>query len=335
MTATAKKALTRSVKGLLALTVVWFVVAAVRQQGGDLRAQLGQLRLDPAPLLAAFVVAVVYRLLNTGGWVLSLRALRCQLPLLQGVRLWLVSETMRWLPGSVWSYVSRVYAARKAGVDPVSASLSISLELFLTIAAWGLTAAGGLWLSGVTHDLSKMVKLPTWPLVAGVVAVMLTGAVGVWVFVRANLLERMPKKVRDLLNDLASLHRSPPRAGYCAAALGFYLALCILNGLNFWLVLRALSPAPVSITAIIGINAVGWLVGFFAFMAPGGLGVREAGIAGMLALFYPLPVAVGGALLWRVLQIVVELCCLLIYLVPAAVPASVPGITPATHGETA
>ena len=330
MTTGAKTVLWRSAKVVLALTVAISIAVTISKHRSELSAQLGQLHFEPQPLGAALIVAVIYRLLNASAWGLSLRALRVSLPVLPGVRLWLVSETMRWLPGSVWSYVSRVCAARQAGIDPLRASLSLSLELLLTIAAWTLTAAGGFWLSGSTSRMWGFVGSPTWPLILGLAGAALGGALGAWIFVRSNLLARLPQKVQGLVNDMRALLQTPPRADHCAAALVFYVALCVLNGINFWLVLRALNPLPVPLAAIVGINAIGWLLGFFAFLAPGGLGVREASIAGLLATLYPLPIAMGGAVVWRVLQIVSELLCLLLCLVPA-----VPSTTPVATGETA
>ncbi len=297
---------------LLAVLVGASIAITFRRQGGDLLVQLTRLRMNPALLAGALALAVVYRVLNSCGWVLALRALRCPLPVLPGVRVWLIAETMRWLPGSIWSYVSRVYAARPLGISAGTATLSISLELVLTLGAWALTAALGLWFSGLTAVFAKHFALPAGPLVWSVLAgLALGGLAGAWLWRQPAVLARLPRKVAALLADVRALARTAPRADYCLATLCFYLLLCVLNGFNFWLLLRALSPASLSVGAIIGINAIGWLVGFFAFMAPGGLGVREAGIAGLLAVSYPLPVAIGGALLWRFVQITAELLCLL------------------------
>ena len=68
---------------------------------------------------------------------------------------------------------------------------------------------------------------------------------------------------------------------------------------------HAVSPA-----AAIGANAVGWLVGFFAMVIPGGMGVRETATAFLLSPVMPWQEAALAAVLWRVLQIVAELVSL-------------------------
>jgi hypothetical protein len=326
-----KKRFVTVAKWVLGIAVALCIAGAMRRYSADLRAQLSQLSMDPAIIAVAMLVAVVYRVLNSCGWVYVLRSLRCHLPTIQGSSIWLTSETMRWLPGSVWGYVSRVYAARQAGVDGTRASLSVSLELFLTVVAWSITAVAGVLFSGMSGKLMAMVHFPHLPSLWLPAAVVLAGSLCIPALPKMHLAERMPKKVRDLLGDLKTLAQRPPRMDYCGMVLVSYVALCILNGLNFWLVLRALSPSAPPFTAVIAINAIGWLTGFFAFMAPGGLGVREAGIAGMLALFTPLPVAVTAALLWRVLQVVVELFCLTFCMIPSGSSRDVPVETSAIH----
>jgi uncharacterized membrane protein YbhN (UPF0104 family) len=105
------------------------------------------------------------------------------------------------------------------------------------------------------------------------------------------------------------------------ATFAFFTALCFLNGVAFLVVLEATCDTPPSLLATIGINAAGWLLGFFAFFAPAGLGVREGGMAAMLAPLMPVDAAVVGVLLWRLIQVVVELLCLAACLVPNAVQA--------------
>ena len=288
-------------KAALGIGVALCMAAAIRRTTG----QVSNISFDPILLFAAFCVAVVYRLLNACGWALSLRALRSDFGTVKSARLWLTAETMRWLPGSVWNYVSRVYSATQAGVDAARASLSVSLELGLTVAAWLITAGFGL---AATPRLAGYVPRPS-----GLIFAIIAAAVAFAYFAVSY-----SAKAGKLARDLRSLLQHPPRLGYCAAALLFYVALCALNGVIFHLVLAALTPNTPPLAATIGINAIAWLLGFFAFMAPGGLGVREAAITGMLSLFCPLPVAAASAILWRLLQVASELACL----APCILPSS-------------
>ncbi len=82
------------------------------------------------------------------------------------------------------------------------------------------------------------------------------------------------------------------------------------------MVLRSVSDVAVNPVAVIGINACGWLLGFLAIGAPGGIGVREAGCAVLLSAVMPLPSAIAGSVLWRLVMIVDEFVCLSVCLAP-------------------
>jgi uncharacterized membrane protein YbhN (UPF0104 family) len=63
---------------------------------------------------------------------------------------------------------------------------------------------------------------------------------------------------------------------------------------------------------VIAINALAWLVGFFAFFAPAGLGVREAAFAVLFSVWLPLEQGFLVAGVWRLVQVGSEIiCCLL------------------------
>jgi uncharacterized membrane protein YbhN (UPF0104 family) len=66
---------------------------------------------------------------------------------------------------------------------------------------------------------------------------------------------------------------------------GYWALSWIVGGVGFYLLIRSLADAPTTIVAVvlaIGINAIGWDVGFLAILTPSGLGFREAAIAGLL-----------------------------------------------------
>ena len=63
----------------------------------------------------------------------------------------------------------------------------------------------------------------------------------------------------------------------------------------------------VSPSLAVGVNAVGWLIGFFAIGVPGGIGVREAGSALLLTPNLLWGEALLAAVLWRAVQMGAEL----------------------------
>jgi glycosyltransferase 2 family protein len=273
-------------------------------------------------LAMAFGLCVVYRLLNAYGWVLVLRSLGQPLgqPIraAAAVRLVLITETLRWLPGSVWGLISRAAQAKAAGVTAVRASLSLPLELLSSIAAWGFTACVGVGLSGAAS--TWLARLPAASVAVCALALALTIGVA-FALTRWRPSAGISKKMHGLHESLVLLRASPPQASWMTITVTYLTALCFLNGAAFLAVLKATYDSPPTFLATVGVNAVGWLLGFFAFFAPAGLGVREGGMAAMLAPLMPIDAAIVAVLLWRLIQIAVELSCLAACFVPNAASA--------------
>jgi len=108
----------------------------------------------------------------------------------------------------------------------------------------------------------------------------------------------------------------------------YYVVLCVVNGLGFYVVLRSLCPVSISPSAVVGINAFGWIAGLLAVGAPGGIGVRDATAAVMLAGMMPPEDAIVGAVVWRVVQMLDELLCVGLCWLPTAIPATKAGVKP-------
>lgn len=331
---------------VIVITVACAMILAVKEIDGDVFARLGEARLDC--IAAAVGLCILYRLINSTGWVFVLRALGHPMPLARGARIWITAETMRWLPGSVWGFVSRVYQAGKAGASPTVAAASLPLELLLTIAAWAIAAGAALYGSGLATEWLSLLGPQAHVIIGAAI-----GAVAAMILVlacarlcsskpgaerpsdprRARFLSRgtpsgisasasdLPPssgRISALREQLRALSATRPRPVLLAFTLALYTALCALNGVAFYLVLRALTDAPLSLPAAIGANACGWLAGFFAIGVPGGIGVREAASAAVLSTSIPVETVVAAAVLWRLVLIADELCCLGVLLAPAA-----------------
>jgi hypothetical protein len=303
----------RILKAIVLAAVLASIVGALGSYRRPLEGRVEQIHFGW--LAIGMGLGLVYRVLNAYGWVLVLRSLGRPMQPVAGVRLWLVTETLRWLPGGVWGMVSRAARARGAGVPAIVASLSLPLELLLSIAAWAMTACAGLGLSGTTR--AWLSRLPAFWLALCAVALALTVAAAC-ALARWRPTSAISKKLHGLVGGLRLLTESRPRGGWLAVTLVFYTLLCFLSGAGFLAVLRATCDSPPGFLATAGINGVGWLVGFFAFFAPTGLGVREGALSAMLAPLMPLDAAIVGALLWRLIQILVELVCLAACVAPAA-----------------
>ncbi len=278
----------------LALAVVLItMVLAIYQMRHELVRLLAE--ADWRYVVAAGVVAFLYLPFNASVWGLVLRSLGADgaLSRSQSAAIWIRCEAMRYLPGGIWGYASRVVEARRLGVGKSLAALSLTVELAITALAWGTVALTGLVISGVGLDLVE--KWLPGTQVFWIVGGVLLGLLGI-----AVMWWRFGDKVR-------ALFQGQLRPAIAARALFEYTALNFFFGLGFYLTFRGLAgEAAPGFFAATGVNAVAWFAGMLAIGVPAGLGVREGACYVMFQPFGLGETAAAAALLFRAVQMMVE-----------------------------
>lgn len=257
-----------------------------------------------APLGLALVLALVHRSGCALGWSVVLAALGCRPPLVPAARIWLSSESCRWLPGGVWHVGSRAVQGTSRGIPAPVVVASMALELLLALAASLALAAAGLVVYGNRWgDMGDFVSGRALE-----VAVIAGLAITVVAAVAYRIL---PRKYRALRERLTALRLVRPRPRPLLVCIALYLLLTLVNGLAFYTVAVAVAPdAQVPMLAAVAANAVAWVGGMMAATSAG-LGVREALLVLQLGPWLPIPEAVFVSVVWRGLLIAAELLCLL------------------------
>jgi hypothetical protein len=84
-------------------------------------------------------------------------------------------------------------------------------------------------------------------------------------------------------------------------------------GFSLYAILWGLTPVTLhQMPFVVGASALAWVVGYLSFLTPSGLGVREGVLTILLAQVYPLPVAIVGSLLYRLVLTLGEVLAVLI-----------------------
>lgn len=292
-------------KTLALLTAVVLACLALYKMGSQVSGVL--MRVNWAWIVFAVAGLSAYQWLNAGTWREVFTGLGLKLSRTAITRVWIQSESMKWLPGGIWGYGSRVVNVGKLGVDFRLASAGLAVELSLTVLAWACTA---LWIlpTAVGQDLiARGWALASHSALLTCAAVAVTMGVGGCLICQPRVraaLGRILNRFAPSLKDL-KLH---PHA-WVRAWLA-YFGLCLVNGSLLWLVTLAVPGLSVPWASVIGIGGVAWLVGFFALGVPGGIGVREAALAGLLVWYGPMESAVAAAVVFRAAQVSAELIVL-------------------------
>jgi uncharacterized membrane protein YbhN (UPF0104 family) len=281
----------RAAEAAALVVVLGFAAAYLARHGGELRSHGWD--ADPGALAASGAAGglalVVFGLL----WVALLRQTVPETGVGEAFRVWSISNLARYVPGKIWQVSGLAWLARRSGI-PAGRAVATSLVL------QALTLVTGALLLAATLRGRLGEALGTGAEIALVAA----AAAGLAVYL-SPLFDVLEARAARLLGAAAA----PPRLGI-GRKLAFgagTLAGWALYGASFWFLLDGIAGAGVGPVAASGIFLAGYLAVFLAVFTPGGLGVREAVTAVLLAPHLSGPVALTAALLSRVVLTVMEL----------------------------
>ena len=210
-----------------------------------------------------------------------------------------LSNITRYLPGRVWGVVRLLSLAGRFGWSKTAVGSSLSLHVGMETALGGLIA-GTLLFSKAMRDTATDV-LET-------IAAETLILTGVLIAVLATLLFCIPKiarPARGVLKTLRPLFRPGQLWGNLLACHGL---LWGCQALAFTLFVKSLAPVQWTYAGVLtACFAFAWLLGFVSLLTPGGLGVREALLARLLATYMPAPQATLIALLARLWMLAAEI----------------------------
>lgn len=244
------------------------------------------------PLLLAISVALLAGTLVWGVvvWRSLLRCFGFEVPLKPLARAWFISNLGRYIPGVVWQFVSLAQLGTQAGLAGADAVSSLLVQMGFSLLAGGVVALLFLPPTLFPASVAEWV-VPGWTLLR-------------WATPLAILLVH-PRAIRAGGSMVARLARKPLATWSGSWVDGIRLLLLSLVswgllGAAFWLFLRSLVPLPLSaLPAVTAVNALAFIAGYLVVIAPGGWGVRELALGGLLSGLVPGGVAAALAIAAR------------------------------------
>jgi glycosyltransferase 2 family protein len=249
-------------------------------------------RFRPVALLLAILAFAVYLLAGAEIWRRLLHALGPELPLLRANTIWFASGLGRYVPTALLLPMLRMAMAEREGIPKrvTLATVVYELALFFT----GSVVVGAYFvitlpdLEGVWQRYLVLV-LPAIALIA--IHPRVFHPLADWVLRRTG---RAPLPVS--LPGLRSLE-----------FVALYAVTCLIAGAAVYCLAQAIFPVGAdNLPTVVSSYAVANTVSILAFVLPGGLGAREAGMAAALAPVMPTAPAVAIAVLSRVVQVALE-----------------------------
>lgn len=280
--------------GQLALTVLvtWFIMDRVGLSFSHIR-QLdpAQWRPDAALLAGSCILLLLGYSVSAALWgriVVDLGG--PPIPLLDSIRMFMVANLGRYLPGKLWQIAGLAMLSRSRGVPASTSTGAAILGQGIALVAATLVGVGALvW---------GPIEIRRWGLPgAGVVAA--AAAVG--------LLPPVFGRVSALWFRIAR-QEAPPTLGSVHAVrwLGLYVANWALYAFSFWLLAASFGYCG-GVVPVGSAFAAAYVLGYLMIFAPAGVGVREGFLVAFLTPLFGAGPSAALALIARVWTTVVEL----------------------------
>jgi len=240
-------------------------------------------------LLASLAALIPALLVVSLRWGITLRAINIPIDLWTSVRIWFLSQSARYVPGGVWTYVSRFYLGRSE-IAQEAIVASMILETGLRI---------------VSEMLVFLLSLPFWAdtgFIGAETVLLLIGGTGLGLLLlHPALLERLSRTTLLRRAGLRPVDLSGLRYRTVLMLLAYYILSVIMVGGAFYLMAAALYPVPVRLLPLLtGSLAVSVVLGFLVPLAPSGWGVREGVLAFLLSQLMPSSVAIVVSIAARI-----------------------------------
>lgn len=272
----------------LAAAAIVFVGLALGRSWEDVRAYEWTLR--PGWLALSALVFFAFYILQAWAWWLLLLSFDLRVPVRWAAASWGQSILARYVPGNVFMLLGRALSSQRRGLEVRRVSAAMVYEQALAFCA-ALVTLGLLF--------------PFWEYRPGLTALSLLGIPVLLVLLHPRVFVPLAGRVLRLLGR-GGLD-AELGFGRVLALLCYYVAAWFVAGLACWSLARALTEAGADLLPTVTVAfAFAFVVGMVAFVFPGGLGVREAVLAGALGGALGGGVALAWAVLLRLLQIAVE-----------------------------
>ncbi len=278
----------RILKFLVPLVIAFFIGRVIHRNWQQVRA--ADWTFDGGYLFISVLLTAGWFALRPYVWAAILGRFGHPISYGAAFRIFRQAELSRFVPGTVWQYVSRVYLAGQWGVPAAATMAATIVETVLLVLASILPA-----LLNIREALPRLagiqqVLLFVFPVVA--LAVVHPRVLNLWA---GFLARRMKQPYSKLEIGWGAV------TGVCLT----YSLMWLVVGLGVGFFVRGVISIPLTEVPIVGsYYAAAWFIGIISVIAPAGMGIREGAFGLLLSQAMPLGTALTiavGVRLWMTL----------------------------------
>jgi hypothetical protein len=221
-------------------------------------------------IFGAWIAVLLSYGLQIAAWVILMIQLNVRLPWRQIVKGYTTTFLPRYIPGSIWAYLSRSQWLYQMYQIPYSlTNFSSIVEVIIAVITAGL--AIGIYFLSLAQGQFRIALLITICLLP-----FLAWLIGRWLSEKRTVQRFTLHKIE--LNTTFQI-RSP----FWLLAVIFYMLSWLGYGSSLLLLLRAFDfPLASNVLESTFIFSISWLVGFLVFIVPSGLGFRELSLSNLV-----------------------------------------------------
>ncbi len=237
---------------------------------------------------------------------LSLKKINYPMPYTEALTITTVTQLGKYLPGGIWHFAGKFGVYKLKGMSTKESTQALVLENLWLFSSSAVVGIFLLALSGreVICSISSFF-CNNQTIIMVLILLPLVLIIGLLIF------------------DHLFLRQTKINLYKFSYVLFIMIVLWFAFGISYWLVFP---PTGGFLVQIIGAFSVSWLAGYAAIFAPGGIGIRELVLTGILSSFFTgSEVAIYATvhrLLWVLAEIVLGGGCALVFGLPGGVEAN-------------
>lgn len=272
---------------LIVILSFWFIHQQIESSNINILDTL----FDAKPIIFMSIVCIFgVLILSPIVWKFLMLGSGADVPYRLCFGIWWTTNVAKYVPGKISLIAGRAYVARRYGSKVVLESFV--WELIISVSS---AVIAGLFLL----DLEGIPTSTKWILVC-------VGLASLLPIMSPKFTQAIVRKPFSILGRGEWNHDTSMTRKYYSIALFLMIVSWVLWGLAHQFILLGLG-VDASLTLLIGSFSIAWLVGFFAFFLPAGLGAREGVFTFNLSLFLSGGIAGIVAVLSRTLNVLVEI----------------------------
>lgn len=288
----------------LSLVSIIFIIKLIIDKSSELNLDFSKINIFY--LLFGIFLFFVYYLLRSFLWQQTLREKGHKIPFRENTYRFAFSEIKRYVPGNIWSFLSRGVLFAEIGVDKKTLGISLLADIQQVIIGCGVVSLLAIpWLLNSPDELKiRLVSLLPLSIIAIAIFFIATGLI-------------YTKKYRNKNTDTPALHSTGVLANFFLPGFEFKskVKLSILSVItyatfgagNFFALLSIYNAGFADFLPLTSFFVFSLLIGYLSFITPMGLGVRETVITLGLSKITSLTNAGAIAIFTRIMLIISEL----------------------------